>query len=164
MPFHNDLRVGYFDFNFNMSWYYEFLTEREMEIVFPSSADDDDNERCRFENFIQRAFEKYIIAKIFCPRGAEENEKINNDYDDVWEYVLDETYQYIKERNTDKFPDRINIKYTNEEEENDVDDFESPNIYPYKKCSECEERKSCGSYSMEKQWFCEDCSSESESE
>jgi hypothetical protein len=39
----------------------------------------------------------------------------------------------------------------------DVDDFEAPNIYPYKKCTKCEERKSCGSYDEDRKWLCEDC-------
>jgi hypothetical protein len=37
-----------------------------------------------------------------------------------------------------------------------VDDRDAPNIYPYKKCSVCGERKSCGNY-QENDWFCEDC-------
>lgn len=37
-----------------------------------------------------------------------------------------------------------------------VDDHDAPNIYPYKKCCDCEERKSCGSYKDDR-WFCEDC-------
>jgi hypothetical protein len=47
------------------------------------------------------------------------------------------------------------------EEENinafDVDDVDAPNIYPYKKCSVCVERSSCGNYNDVKQWLCEDC-------
>ena len=42
------------------------------------------------------------------------------------------------------------------EEEVDVDDRDAPNTYPYKKCSECGDRKSCGNY-KENDWFCEDC-------
>jgi hypothetical protein len=42
------------------------------------------------------------------------------------------------------------------EEMNGVDDRDAPNTYPYKKCCDCEERKSCGSYKDDK-WFCEDC-------
>ena len=38
-----------------------------------------------------------------------------------------------------------------------VDDVDAPNIYPYKKCSECGDRKSCGNYNEDKLWFCEDC-------
>lgn len=38
----------------------------------------------------------------------------------------------------------------------EVDDVDAPNIFPYKKCSECGERRSCGSYE-DKSWFCEDC-------
>jgi len=39
----------------------------------------------------------------------------------------------------------------------DVDDRDAPNIYPYKKCSDCGERKSCGLYDDDNKWFCEDC-------
>lgn len=49
-----------------------------------------------------------------------------------------------------------------ESEEQDVDDVESPNIYPYKKCSVCEDRKSCGNYNTDMRWFCEDCYEEYE--
>ena len=38
-----------------------------------------------------------------------------------------------------------------------VDDVDAPNTYPYKKCSNCEERRSCGNYNNDKVWFCEDC-------
>jgi formylmethanofuran dehydrogenase subunit E len=44
-----------------------------------------------------------------------------------------------------------------EEEEVDVDDYDAPNIFPYKKCSACGERCSCGSYTTDKQWLCEQC-------
>jgi hypothetical protein len=41
--------------------------------------------------------------------------------------------------------------------ENDVDDVDAPNTYPYKKCTSCGDRKSCGSYDEDKQWLCENC-------
>jgi hypothetical protein len=47
-----------------------------------------------------------------------------------------------------------------EESEPDVDDYDAPNIFPYKKCSACGERCSCGSYTTDKQWLCEGCSDE----
>jgi hypothetical protein len=42
------------------------------------------------------------------------------------------------------------------DDEEDVDARDAPNIYPYKKCSVCGERKSCGNY-KENDWFCEGC-------
>ena len=38
----------------------------------------------------------------------------------------------------------------------DVDDRDAPNTYPYKKCSLCGERSSCGQY-KEDDWVCEGC-------
>ena len=38
-----------------------------------------------------------------------------------------------------------------------VDDLEEPNVYPYKKCSVCSERSSCGNYNEDKKWVCEGC-------
>jgi len=38
-----------------------------------------------------------------------------------------------------------------------VDDIDEPNIYPYKKCSVCSERSSCGNYNDNKEWVCERC-------
>jgi len=43
-----------------------------------------------------------------------------------------------------------------------VDDPDMPNIYPYKKCCECEERSSCGSYNENRDWICESCAPEEE--
>ena len=42
-------------------------------------------------------------------------------------------------------------------QEHSVDDHDAPNIYPYKMCSCCSERSSCGAYNDNKQWVCEDC-------
>jgi hypothetical protein len=50
------------------------------------------------------------------------------------------------------------------DEEGDVDDVDAPNTYPYKKCSVCSDRKSCGNYDNDKTWFCEDCYEEPETE
>lgn len=38
-----------------------------------------------------------------------------------------------------------------------VDDVDAPNIYPYKECKSCGERKSCGNYDSDMRWYCEDC-------
>jgi hypothetical protein len=38
-----------------------------------------------------------------------------------------------------------------------VDKLDSPNILPYKKCGFCNERSSCGNYTDDDQWLCEDC-------
>lgn len=38
-----------------------------------------------------------------------------------------------------------------------VDDRDAPNIYPYKECTECGERESCGNYTEDNKWFCCDC-------
>jgi hypothetical protein len=43
----------------------------------------------------------------------------------------------------------------------EVDQRDSPNILPYKKCYECDGRSSCGSY-VEDDWICEDCAPEEE--
>ena len=51
-----------------------------------------------------------------------------------------------------------------DEREEEVDDVDAPNIFPYKKCSYCGERKSCGNYNSDKAWFCEDCYDEDEEE
>jgi len=41
--------------------------------------------------------------------------------------------------------------------EPDVDARDSPNVYPYKKCGSCHERSSCGNYTNDHVWLCEDC-------
>jgi len=54
--------------------------------------------------------------------------------------------------------------FGDDEDDFDVDDVDAPNISPYKKCSVCEERKSCGNYDDNKVWFCEDCFPDEEDE
>ena len=44
-------------------------------------------------------------------------------------------------------------------DDDDCDDRDAPNVYPYKKCSVCGERKSCGNY-KENDWYCETCAEE----
>jgi hypothetical protein len=44
-----------------------------------------------------------------------------------------------------------------------VDQRDSPNVFPYKKCYECDGRSSCGSY-VEDDWICEDCTPEEQEE
>jgi len=46
--------------------------------------------------------------------------------------------------------------------DDDVDDIEEPNVYPYKKCSVCSERSSCGNYNDNKEWVCESCAADAE--
>lgn len=48
---------------------------------------------------------------------------------------------------------------TNSDDEEECDGRDAPNIYPYKKCYVCGERKSCGNY-RENDWFCETCAEE----
>jgi len=49
----------------------------------------------------------------------------------------------------EKFPDMVS-------DDEDVDSRDAPNIYPYKKCSDCGERKSCGHY-VDDEWYCDEC-------
>ena len=49
-----------------------------------------------------------------------------------------------------------------DDQEDEEDEEPEDNIYPYKKCSVCSERKSCGNYDTNKIWFCEDCYEEPE--
>jgi formylmethanofuran dehydrogenase subunit E len=58
----------------------------------------------------------------------------------------------------DKYPAVVSSDDEDEDEELNVDDRDAPNIYPYKKCSDCGERKSTGNYHEDNEgWFCEDC-------
>lgn len=52
---------------------------------------------------------------------------------------------------------RHKMEHEEYEQEQNVDDRDAPNIYPYKMCCDCSERKSCGSYDDDNNWFCEDC-------
>jgi hypothetical protein len=76
--------------------------------------------------------------------------------------VEDDEYYYCEKHEQPKYnKDGLKcsacIESEDEEEDFDVDDVDAPNCLPYKKCSVCEERKSCGNYNDNKIWFCEDC-------
>lgn len=64
------------------------------------------------------------------------------------------TEQEGKDMLKEKFPDMVS-------DDEDVDSRDAPNIYPYKKCSECGERSSCGQY-KEDDWVCEGCGCDDE--
>lgn len=69
--------------------------------------------------------------------------------DDNWKSMMEHFVEYADQ----------SLKETVE----DVDDRDAPNVFPYKECSECGERKSCGAY-HENDWLCEDCGDEEEEE
>ena len=51
----------------------------------------------------------------------------------------------------------LELEHLRKCQEIDVDAYESPNQFPYKKCAACSERKSCGSYNTDQEWLCETC-------
>lgn len=55
---------------------------------------------------------------------------------------------------------RVRAERRWQERADEVDAPDAPNIWPYKKCYECEQRSSCGAYDSEHRWVCEDCSDE----
>ena len=86
------------------------------------------------------------------------SEYYESDFDDVldrngsdWRFWFFR-FSDIKDAHDDLLKDR----------ENEVDKVDSPNIWPYKLCSKCDERGSCGNYTEEKVWLCEGCGEPSE--
>lgn len=59
--------------------------------------------------------------------------------------------------NPDGFETELRAVFGDEATRTNVDNSDAPNIYPYKKCWNCRERKSCGKYTHEWIWLCEDC-------
>jgi len=98
----------------------------------------------------ERKHKKYWeerVEKRECEKcGAKEQAllaEVNHDEDAIPEFLL--CMSCNKEYEEKKKGDETN-----------VDDRDAPNIYPYKKCGECDERKSCGKYRDDK-WVCEEC-------
>jgi len=80
-----------------------------------------------------------------CRRSSEgayedDDENDDDDYEPVEEMIEEAVEEAKKE---------VDLK--------DVDDRDCANTFPYKKCSVCGERKSCGNYDDDYNWFCEDC-------
>jgi len=80
------------------------------------------------------------------------------------EYPISVFFNKIQSPRASEMPLRVAQPAYDFEPEPDVDDYDAPNIFPYKKCSACGERCSCGNYTTDKQWLCEDCYEEEEEE
>ena len=122
MPFSADLRAGYFTFDFNMSWFYAYLSDdMNEEIVwkprpvrtFSSDYEKSTEELCRqrqedlerrLEKKIEEAVYEYILATSF-KFGETEHES-------VWDATYDAFLTFVRE-----FPTEIRITSTDEEEE-----------------------------------------------
>ena len=100
MVFHDDLRAGYFNIDFNMAWFYQMLEDRGEEFLVNKKDRDGkplmiEEVRSRekfFEDSIERAVQAFIAYKIF--RGRSQRILVYNDfdlskYDDVWEVMYD---------------------------------------------------------------------------
>jgi hypothetical protein len=97
MAFYSDLRAGYFTIQFNMSWLDIALDEMGYKIEV-LDEDGGDSSQVRYERFVNRAVEKYVISKIFCQDG-EENKKIASCYESIWHYLLEELQEWANKKN-----------------------------------------------------------------
>lgn len=148
MPYDADLRCSYFSLEMNMSWFYKATNERNIEFDFlptyyrgMSVQEQEDNYKDAvkltitfFEKHIENAFNDWAVYKVF---GHKKGDHKYEDYEDVWEFVIDITYDYCR---------RENSKVILEDENSTC-----------KKCSICDERSSCGNYNEDDRWECEDC-------
>lgn len=107
MPYSADLRASYCSVELNMSWFYESLSEQEIELDFKPTyspyrpRDEQDEKECvqttinLFEHHIEEAFKDYTVYRVFG------HKKGNHDYeiyeDDVWGFLHDVALAYIKE-------------------------------------------------------------------
>jgi len=142
---------------------------------------DDGMEDCEYCGYTHHYEDKCPNEATAChyKKWREDEEEEESDDDETVSVVSDDDDRHTKVATTGKyagmtavqieaiFAERERKNYEElvapivssakkDEEENDVDARDAPNIYPYKKCSDCGERKSCGNY-KENDWFCEDC-------
>jgi hypothetical protein len=88
MPYCADLRCSYCEASLNMSWFYEALSEQNYTIEF-----DDELDIKHFELYIENCFNDFVSYKVF---NFTKNNHIQN-YDNVWEYLIEEAIDYHKD-------------------------------------------------------------------
>ncbi|NBP02693.1 MAG: hypothetical protein EBU90_21750 [Proteobacteria bacterium] len=110
MPFNADLRAGYFNIDFNMSWFYEYLSEMNEEIEFIQ-----DYSRIDFEHYIEKSFEELVVWRLF-----QHKQRQDEDYED-WE---NDCFGFLRDRAAYYIQNNANyVKWTDTSE----DESNAPN-------------------------------------
>jgi len=149
MPHFADLRTGPFKVDLNMNWFNMEMEKRDKYITYLPENDE------KMRDYNEKVFAEWMEAAMYeFMRCASEGKPPRRCKEQIglFDYLEQEVEEYVK---IDPKAVRVNSR------EESIDDYESPNVFPYKKCVECGERKSCGSYTMDKQWNCENCYDES---
>ena len=91
MPFDADLRAGYFKIEFNMSWFYEALSDAEVEVEFHTLTDGVEQYNVKaFERFIEDCAYKFIVSKIF----KHDIDDTPKNYDCIWQYLTEQALEF----------------------------------------------------------------------
>lgn len=102
MVYRKDPRAGYGEFEFNIEWFYQYLDERNEELIV-CDCDINGNEISQEtmeerEEFLEEQIEKavwsYIVYKIF----RFENSRMKLDYDNVYDCMYDRALDIMREK------------------------------------------------------------------
>ena len=99
MVYESDPRAGYCDCDFNLSWYLQYLEERNEKLVnLGESEEDIKRNEVGLYNEIDLVFNRFVAWKVF---GHKHHTLLGIDDGDSWYEVLDGVVAKFVERNPD---------------------------------------------------------------
>jgi len=139
MPYNADLRCSYCSVELNMSWFYEAMSEYDIEFDFKPTYPhygslQDEKEAVKytialFEAHIERAFEDWTVYKVF---GHEFERTVKNrgrnfdgkyeHYDSVWEFLREIAEVYCEDSKVKMLMKDEDGNVIDSEEESESDD------------------------------------------
>jgi len=117
MVFRSDPRAGYGKFDFNVEWFYQYLDEREEELIIKTvdektgyefSSDELLHRENVFEGYLERAVECWIGYSVFGNRSSRiilYKDYDLSGYESVWDVLYDVMLEFIN-----KNPDYFTLK------------------------------------------------------
>ena len=100
MPFDAGSRAPCFVADLNMTWYYTFMKDKNINVKFDDSGyspkEAQDHIIKPFEMYIESEFNKYVWFKLFGPDRMGPNPLDLSEYSSVWAYLKVKTLEYVE--------------------------------------------------------------------
>ena len=120
MVYESDPRAGYCDCDFNLSWYMEYLEERNEKLVNLGKTDEDKKiNEIGLSNEIDPVFNRFVVWKVF---GHKHHTLLGIDASVSWYEVLDGVVQDFVQRN----PDMWKLCDVDEDEDEELEICDEP--------------------------------------
>ena len=118
MVYESEPRAGYCECDFNLTWYKEYLEERNEKLVNLGKSEEDIKiNEVGLYNEIDLVFTRFVVWKVF---GFKHQALYGIDSSDSWYEVLDDVVEKFVERN----PDMWKLCDVDEDEEDEDKELE----------------------------------------